>query len=131
MSREDLESQTKRDVAKVKQQSTGFGAFNAFRLMIAPMFIRIIWLLGAYIVYPIALFYILDLMSKNRYTTSEDMWKVVGISIGYLIVFRLLLESLIAIFRIHESTTKTTELLERLLHIEERRQSGDAVKAGE
>ena len=109
-------------VTSLAPQNTGFRAFNAFRLMITPMIIRIIWLLGAYIAYPIAMISILGSMSKSRYVSSGDMWKVVGISILILIAFRLLLESLMAIFRIHESTTKMTDLVGRLVKLEERQQ---------
>jgi cytochrome b561 len=58
------------------------------------------------------------------------MWKTVGISILVLIVFRLFLESLMAIFRIHESSTKTTELMERLVKLNEDRES-ESQEAGE
>ena len=109
-------------VADLAQRNTGFRAFNAFRLMITPMIIRIIWLIGAYIVYPIATVSILCGMSRSRYVSSGDMWKAFGISIVILILFRLFLESLMAIFRIHESTTKMTELMGRLVQIEECRQ---------
>ena len=109
-------------VADLAPKNTGFRAFNAFRLMITPMIIRIIWLIGAYVVYPIVTVSILGGMSRSRYVSSGDMWKVFGISIVVLILFRLLLESLMAIFRIHESTTKMTELMGRLVHIEECRQ---------
>ena len=117
-------------VTKIAQQSTGFRAFNAFRLMISPLIIRIIWLIGAYIVYPIAMISILGSMSQSRYVTAGDMWKTVGISILVLIVFRLFLESLMAIFRIHESSTKTTELMERLVKLKEGRES-ESQEAGE
>lgn len=117
-------------VTKIAQQSTGFRAFNAFRLMISPLIIRIIWLIGAYIVYPIAMISILGSMSQSRYVTAGDMWKTVGISILVLIVFRLFLESLMAIFRIHESATKTTELMERLVKLKEGRES-ESQEAGE
>ena len=108
-------------VTDLAPQSSGFRAFNAFRLMIAPMLIRIAWLLGAYIVYPITMISILGGMSKSRYVSSGDMWKVFGISLLILIAFRLSLESLMALFRIHESTTKMTELMGRLVRLEERR----------
>lgn len=110
-------------VTDLAPQNTGFRAFNAFRLMITPMIIRIAWLVGAYIAYPITMISILGSMSKNRYVTSGDMWKVFGVSILILIAFRLSLESLMAIFRIHESTTKMTDLVGRLVQIEEHRQS--------
>ncbi len=110
-------------VTDLAPQNTGFRAFNAFRLMITPMIIRIAWLVGAYIAYPITMISILGSMSKSRYVTSGDMWKVFGISILILIAFRLSLESLMAIFRIHESTTKMTDLVGRLVQIEEHRQS--------
>ena len=110
-------------VTDLAPQNTGFRAFNAFRLMIAPMLIRIAWLVGAYIAYPITMISILGSMSKSRYVTSGDMWKVFGISILILIAFRLSLESLMAIFRIHESTTKMTDFVGRLVQIEEHRQS--------
>lgn len=109
-------------VTDIARQSTGFRAFNAFRLMIAPLIIRIVWLIGAYIVYPIKTFSTLSDMSKSRYVTSDDMWKAVGISILALILFRLTLECLMAIFRIHESSTKMTELMGRLVDMEERRE---------
>ena len=111
-------------VADLAPQNTGFRAFNAFRLMITPMIIRIIWLLGAYVAYPIVMVSILSDMSRSRYVSSVDMWKVFGISIVVLILFRLLLESLMAIFRIHESSTKMTELMGRLVQIEECSQPG-------
>ena len=110
-------------VTDLAPQYTGFRAFNAFRLMIAPMLIRIAWLVGAYIAYPITMISILGSMSKSRYVTSGDMWKVFGVSILILIAFRLSLESLMAIFRIHESTTKMTDLVGRLVQLEEHRQS--------
>ena len=106
-------------VTNLAPQSTGFKAFNAFRLMITPMFIRIFWVIGAYIVYPLTMVSVLGGMSQSRYARSGDMWKVFGVSIVVLILFRLLLESLMAIFRIHESTTKMTELVGRLVRIEE------------
>ena len=118
-------------VASLAPQNTGFRAFNAFRLMITPMIIRIAWLVGAYIAYPITMISILGSMSKSRYVTSGDMWKVFGISILILIAFRLSLESLMAIFRIHESTTKMTDLVGRLAQIEEHRQSAATEGAGE
>ena len=117
-------------VTDLAPQNTGFRAFNAFRLMIAPMLIRIAWLVGAYIAYPIAMISILGSMSKSRYVTSGDMWKVFGVSILILIAFRLSLESLMAIFRIHESTTKMTDLVGRLVQIEEHRQSAVPEGAG-
>jgi cytochrome b561 len=98
--------------------------------MISPLIIRVIWLIGAYIVYPIAMISILGSMSQSRYVTAGDMWKTVGISILVLIVFRLFLESLMAIFRIHESSTKTTELMERLVKLKEGRES-ESQEAGE
>lgn len=110
-------------VTDLAPQSTGFRAFNAFRLMIAPLIIRIVWLIGAYIVYPIKTISILNDMSKSRYVSSGDMWKAFGISILALILFRLTLECLMAIFRIHESSTKMTELVGRLVDMEERRES--------
>ena len=116
-------------VASLAQQNTGFRAFNAFRLMITPMIIRIIWLVGAYIAYPIAMISILGDMSQSRYVTSGDMWKVFGISILSLIAFRLFLESLMAIFRIHESTTKMTDLVGRLVKLEEHRQLAEPEEA--
>ena len=117
-------------VTDLAPQNTGFRAFNAFRMMIAPMLIRIAWLVGAYIAYPITMISILGSMSKSRYVTSGDMWKVFGISILILIVFRLFLESLMAIFRIHESTTKMTDLVGRLVQLEEHRQSAVPEGAG-
>ena len=109
-------------VTDLAPQNTGFRAFNAFRLMITPLIIRIAWLVGAYIAYPITMISILGDMSQSRYVTSDDMWKVFGISILILIAFRLSLESLMAIFRIHESTTKMTDLVGRLVQLEEHRQ---------
>lgn len=117
-------------VTDLAPQNTGFRAFNAFRLMITPMIIRIAWLVGAYIAYPITMISILGSMSKSRYVTSGDMWKVFGISILILITFRLSLESLMAIFRIHESTTKMTDLVGRLVQLEEHRQSAVPEGAG-
>lgn len=110
-------------VADLTPQNTGFRAFNAFRLMITPMIIRIVWLVGAYIVYPIGMISILSDMERSPFITADDMWKTVGISIVVLILFRLFLESLMAIFRIHESTTKMTDLMGRLVQMEERQQS--------
>ena len=109
-------------VADLAPRNTGFRAFNAFRLMITPMIIRFIWLTGAYVVYPIVMVSILNDMSRSRYVSAGDMWKAVGISIVILIHFRLFLEWLMAIFRIHESTTKMTELMGRLVQMEECRQ---------
>ena len=116
-------------VTSLAPQNTGFRAFNAFRLMIAPMIIRIIWLLGAYIGYPITMISTLDSMSQSRYISSGDMWKVVGISLLILVAFRLSLESLMAIFRIHESTTKMIDLVGRLVQLEEHRQSAKPEEA--
>jgi len=112
-------------VENLALQSTGFRAFNAFRLMIAPMLIRIAWIIGAYIVYPIRTFSILNDMSKSRYFDEGDMWKVFGISLVALILFRLSLECLMMIFRIHESSTKTTELVGRLVRIAESRNAAE------
>ena len=118
-------------VTDLAPQNTGFRAFNAFRLMVTPMIIRIIWLIGAYIAYPITMISILGDMSQSRYVTSGDMWKVFGISILILIAFRLSLESLMAIFRIHESTTKMTDFVGRLVQLEEHRQLVVQEGAGE
>ena len=115
-------------VTNLAQQSAGFRAFNAFRLMITPMIIRIFWLIGAYIAYPITMITILSGMYESRYVSSGDMWKTFWISILILILFRLSLEGLMALFRIHESTTKMTELMGRLVHLEESR---NAVDSGE
>ena len=117
-------------VTDLAPQSTGFRAFNAFRLMIAPMIIRIIWLLGAYIAYPIGMLSLLNDISRSPFYSSGDMWKVVGVSVLGLLVFRLWLELLMAIFRIHESTTKTTELMGRLVQLEERQQSAAPEETG-
>ena len=113
-------------VENLAPQSTGFRAFNAFRLMLAPLLIRIIWIVGAYIVYPIVMYNIFATRSKYQYYTSaSDTWEIVWRSIVILILFRLVLEIFMALFRIHESTTKMNELMGRLVSLEEGRKQAE------
>ena len=104
----------------------GFITFSAFRFLVTPALVKILWFVGAYIVYPVTMYKLLDAMSEYRgFFGAGSVWKVIAISILCLIMFRLLLELFMHVSRIHYSTKRTAELLEDLVALEKGRMNGD------
>lgn len=115
----------------------GFVTFSAFRFLVTPALVKILWFVGAYIVYPVTMYNILDTMSEYRGFVGKDAcWKVIAISIFCLIAFRLLLELFMHVSKMYYSSKRTVELLEELVAIEKTRgrlevgESGNGADAG-
>ncbi len=105
----------------------GFITFSAFRFLVTPALVKILWFIGAYVVYPVTMCKILDTMSEYRGFVGKDaFWNVIVISIVCLIVFRLLLELLMHVSKMHCFSRRTVELLEELVAIEKKRISHEA-----
>lgn len=109
----------------------GFVTFSAFRFLVTPALVKILWFVGAYIVYPVTMYNILDTMSEYRGFVGENAyWKVIAISILCLIAFRLLLELFMHVSKMYYSSKRTVELLEELVAIEKTLGSHEAGESG-
>lgn len=109
----------------------GFVTFSAFRFLVTPALVKILWFVGAYIVYPVTMYNILDAMNEYRgFVGGGTYWKVIAISILCLVTFRLLLELFMHVSKMYYSSKRTVELLEELVAIEQKRSGREAGESG-